>query len=581
MLWLRQLMIHIERWPVRLSTRDAVPDAAALAALGAVLAKAPARSPRSKATTLGPTFTLLDQEYAWHPLIGYVTQQLRSRTVAERSAILSGWLSWLANRKTKAETALTLAHVAPGVPASLKDQTLPKAPTGVDLHFTDPYLRLIAGRKNTYTTEPDGTDQALAALANQASAAANAAAGVDTSAALMQQIRNLADVYARWETAATIASRLVTTQLAKPALTAPELVTRLLAFFRAEGDLTVPPEADTLDATLQQVPLPPGRSFRKATVTPSYYTYCATVLMDQAKLAGLVGSRMTPVEVAEQLQAFVLAGMDILWNDLFQSEAEAYYPTTPPYSYSTLEDWWALNREGALGKKHDDAVTLALADRDKRLLLLTSVTTGPAGMLGSTYRVTPIGAAAYAGPTHTASGASVEYLAALLTEAAWYLDRLTYGPTRFGPGASTRLPEPIVYLLYHVGSEAPAMLCSAAQAAANPKAKSAAARALRTALQGNGYNRKVGAAMGALMSVRKTQAMAEKKAPYSKKQQACLTTNWPIVAPVLGNAAVLSALADYVTAADGKEWDDNFFTMRANVLGYRRMYEFLKPQVAP
>jgi hypothetical protein len=552
-----------------------VPDAAALAALGAVLAKAPANEPRTDATRLGPTVTSLPQQYVWHPLIGYVTQQLAALTVTDRATVISGWLSWLDARKTKAEAALKSAGVATGMPAGLTPQSLPKAPDDLLVtHFKDPFLRLAAGRKypkSQEAQEPQNTDLALAALADQAGAAAGYATDATKAAGLLQQIRNLADVYARWEAAATIAANLLATQLRKPALTAPELVARMLAFFRTEGDLTVPPEADTLDTTLQKVPLPPGRSLLAPMIYLSYYSYCATYLVDQAKYASYIPAGLDPDPIVEADKSFALtlAGMDILWNPQFQEEAEAVYPSTPPWVRPDPEDdpdadfdWWALNRETALGLGHPAAKDQVVRDHDSQKGMLFLSTFGPLGAPGSTYRLA------------ADSGSSVGYLVSMLTEAAWYLDRLSYGPTRFGPGAPTQLPEPMVYLLYHVGSEAPAMLCSAAQAAY--RGSSAAGGALRNALRQHGYNRTVAAAAQKLKSVRKTRATILD--PYSPDQKKCLADNWPVVAPVLSGPAVLPALTDYITQADTDEWTD-FYQMRENILGYRRMYEFLKPQV--
>ncbi|HEU5269363.1 MAG TPA: hypothetical protein VFU36_05505 [Jatrophihabitans sp.] len=552
-----------------------MPNAAKLAALGKMLADAPVGTPHTQYTRIGPDVANLSDEFAWHPLIDYVHERLIGLTTAQRAGVLTGWFGWLANRKKLAEAALQRAGLAAGLPAGLKKQTLPTAPKGLRTHFTDPFLRLVAGRHTTVSAEPDGTDQALAGLADQAGTVAAAAADPAVAAELLQQIRNLAEVYARWEAAAIVATKLLGTQLTKPALTAPELVTRLLAFFRTEGDLTVPAESDTLDTTLQQVPLPPGRSNFTPAFSITYYSYCGTYLIDQNKFAGVWGGK-SPVVDADETQAFVLAGMDILWNQDYQREAEAYYPTGQPYPYTQLEDWWALNREKALGKTHDKAVELAIGDRDHRRLQLTGVAGAATGTHGPTYRVTPTGAAGYTG---TASGASVEYLVGMLTESAWYLDRLAYGPTRFGPKAPTRLPEPIVYLLYHAGSEAPALLCSAARAAVRASPGSDAAQKLRAVLHQHGYTAAVAKAALAVNGV--TKPPSTTFAALSDEQLKILGANWPTVAPVLSDPAVLPVLLDYITTADATDEWKSWKGMRENVIGFRRMYEFLKPQVSP
>lgn len=577
-----------------------MPDAAKLAALGKVLAKARPKKAHNTRTSYGPTVTSIEQEYAWHPLTGWVQREVSLLSVAKRSDLLVGWFGWLATRQKAAGTALQAAGIAADLPQHLLEEKdlrrkLPTGPGPGKPHFVDPRLRLVAGRANTLGTEPDGTDQALAGLADPTGTAAAAAGSPAVTTELLQQIRNLAEVYARWEAAATIATKLVGHQLARPALSAPELVARLLAVFRTEGDLNVLPESDTLDASLQAVPLPPGRSDMTAALYPSYYTYCATYLTDPAKYARFVAKNKLasdPVIDADSGFALTMAGMDIMWNRKFQPEVEACYPTTPPYDsivnpQKDVFDWMALNREQASQQLHSaavDEVTYELVAR-RQMLDFTTITTDIAGTAN---RITAIGRQAYgnitldpgspAGWALAASGAAVGYLLLLLNQPAWYLDRLTYGPTRFGPAAPTRLPESIVYLLYHVGSEAPAMLSSAALAAADPQAGSASAQALRTVLRQHGYTRAVAKAATSVISAHKVSKSRFES--LSQDQLDTLHDNWPTVAPVLGHSEVLPVLADYIVNADGHEWK-SWTGARANILGYRRMYEYLQQQVAP
>jgi hypothetical protein len=229
-------------------------------------------------------------------------------------------------------------------------------------------------------------------------------------------------------------------------------------------------------------------------------------------------------------------------------------------------------------------VTYELVAR-RQLLKPTTITSDIAG---SANRITAIGKKAYdaitldpaspAGWALKASGAGVGYLLLLLNQPAWYLDRLTYGPTRFGPTAPTRLPESIVYLLYHVGSEAPAMLSSAVLAATDPKAGSASAQALRTVLRQHGYTSAVADAATSVISASKVSA--SRFDSLSQDQLDTLHDHWPTVAPVLGHPAVLPVLADYIVTADKHEWK-KWTGARANIVGYRRMYEYLQQQVAP
>lgn len=575
-----------------------MPDAAKLAKLGEVLGRALPTPAHTDYTSYGPTVTSIEQEYLWHPLADSVLQQVTALDVGKRTGLLVGWFGWLGTRRDTAVAALKLAGIDPDLPAKLntKPNWLPTGPWSKP-HFIDPAMWLVAGRHNTLSLEPDGTDQAHAGLASSAAAASIAAAAAADPAVtteLLQQIRNLAEVYARWEAAAIIASRLVHTQLAKPALTAPELVARVLALFRAEGALTVLPEIDTLDISFREdtslsVPLPPGRSQCKPKINPNYYTYCATYLTDPVKYANLVAiKKATSPPIADADGCFVLtmAGMDIMFNTPFQREVEVCYPSATPYDddvnpKKTNYDWWVLNRCQALGKPATDtdlmkAVEQEFYDRLNQLALTT-----PPNTSGSTNRVTATSAADYrsiTGGAAGASGASVGYLLLLLNQAAWYLDRLTYGPTRFGPKAPTRLPESIVYVLYHVGSEAPAMLSSAALAAMRPDASSSAAGALRNALRSHGYNRAVDRAARQVTTAHKSGST--KFEQLSTGQKKTLRDNWPTVAPVLGDPAVLPVLADYLTAATVAEWK-SWAEPRQNILGYRRMYEFLRPQVAP
>ena len=574
-----------------------MPDAAKLAALGDVLGKALPEVAHNAYTSYGPTVSTVEQEYTWHPLVGSVLRQVtHDLDVGGRTQLLVGWLGWLGKRRDAAVAALKLAGVSSDLPAKLdpKPTWLPTGPWSKP-HFVDPSLWLVVGRHNTLEQEPDGTDQAVAGLTDPAGTAAAAAADPAVTTELLQQIRNLAEVYARWEAAAIIAAKLAGSQLTRPALTPPELVARVLALHRAEGALTVLPESDTLDASRYPVPLPPGRTQFTPQLNPNFYTYCASYLTDPVKYAHYVAIKKAasePVADADSSFALTMAGMDIMWNTKFQPEVEACYPTTPPYDDSVKPtknafDWMALNREQASHQSHSDAVdevTEELVIRQK-MLDLTGITTDISGTVN---RVVAVGADDYshipADPDGQvawalkASGAAVGYLLLLLNQAAWYLDRLAYGPTRFGPTAPTRLPESIVYLLYHVGSEAPAMLSSAMLAATGPDASSPAAHALSSALHAHGYTGAVARAARKVIAVHKRTSSKFDK--LSTGQLQTLATYWPTIAPVLGHAAVLPVLADYITAATPTEWK-SWTEPRQNILGYRRMYEFLQRQVAP
>ena len=174
------------------------------------------------------------------------------------------------------------------------------------------------------------------------------------------------------------------------------------------------------------------------------------------------------------------------------------------------------------------------------------------------------------------SGPSVEYCTLLMGEVLAYLDRLTYGPTRFGPTAMTRLPEPLVYALYHTGGDAPGFLASAAAYALLPSSSSDSAKALRTALQTQGIT----AAQRDVL----THVRAQPDAP--SKQTA--HDAWPSLAPLLGSGAVAPALAAYLVSEGDSVWRSYLVkappgsdqpyeaeSVRTNCIGYAQLYNYL------
>ena len=297
---------------------------------------------------------------------------------------------------------------------------------------------------------------------------------------------------------------------------------------------------------------------------------CATYLVDKVKQQtyDAYGAEY-PFDEADQVFSLGCFGLDILWNPDFQLQAENVFPSNPPFvSDSLLLNLPALNRGGV---SPQDARNQAEQDRQRRHTLLASQD------LGDALRITT---GAQAGYTGSCSGPSVEYCALLMGEALAYLDRLTYGPTRFGPTATTRLPEPLVYALYHTGGDAPGFLASAAAYALLPSSSSNSAKALRTALHTQGITT---AQRDVLTHVRTR--------PDAPSKQTARDA-WPSLAPLLGSDTVAPALATYLASEGDSVWRSYLVkappgsnqsyeaeSVRTNCIGYAQLYKYLAAEV--
>jgi hypothetical protein len=570
-------------------------DAALLAELAMGAAKKPVwKAP--PATAVGPKITSQSQEGQYHPRLDVVENALRNLSApADRASVLTARLAWVQKRKAAAETALQAIGVSTALPATLTPTqvTATEWPlTHADRRVTDLPFRLFAGQKKTVEGEVYDTDKALAALTD-GTVITTAAAQAVSSANLLLQMRCLSDIYARWEMAARVTSSVIGAQLATPALSNQEMLARVLTYGRIEGDLSVPPEEDTLAGTdpggdANQIGLPPGRSRFWPDLNPSAYLFCVTYLVQQRVFGAfwlpdavpglpvkwdlsMSGIRM---QLADISFTAALGGLDILWIQPFQLAAENLVSPSggTPFTVKDRFDWPALNRQMPASISHDDARTAAQDDYKTRLDLLTDSTIGPASAQAS--RITPVGASDFTGSPY--SGAGVQYLGLVLSEGVRYLNRLTYGPTRFGAGAATRLPEILVYLLYHTGGDCAGLLASAAANALRPESKSSYAQDLGAALNSAGLTASL---HGTLNKVWHN--------PTTRGAVRIATDNWAAIAPLLGNEEVVTALANYIRNESDSVWTGwntpevpHGPTIRSNCVGYAQLYEYLIDQIA-
>jgi hypothetical protein len=545
------------------------------------VAKAAAKVPHYHApapTLIGPKIVTLADEEQYHPLVSAVRAEVTSLTIDQRKALLNARVAWVRSRRDSMRAALTAVGLPDDAPAKIAVPTA-KAdwPLSRSLRVIDLSFRLREDEHTHHVPENLATDRALAALNGDPVDAEGADPG--KTAALLQQIRCLAEVYTRWEVTAKLTTALLGKQLAVPPLSAAELAARILTFWRIEGDLAVPPENDTLagsdlPAGIASVPLPPGRTRLDYNLVWRPHMYSVTALFRQdtfsavtTGLAYATGSTW-PVDLSDVGVAatvgnasliVVLAGLDILYVQDFQKRAEKRFTTDPPWTYADELSWPALNRQVPLSRPLADARAEAQADGDRRKALVFPVQVGPTA--SPAQRVSVKGMSGY--PSSTGfSSPGVEYTALVVGEAIRYLNRLTSGPVRFGPGAAPRLPEHMVYLLYHTGHEAKGMLGSAA-AYAVLKSPRAPAKAVHDALPASARDKKT--SLGAVLA-------AIRNPPPHQTSVDIAEANWDILGPVLGDPAVMSALANYVRHAPEDMWKF-WVPQRSNVIGYDHLYQ--------
>jgi len=564
-------------------------DNEALAALALAAAKKPTWN-RPPQTTLGPKITSQSQEGQYHPRVEAVQALLSGLTQTARTSVLSTRLTWVGARKHAAESALQALNVPATLPSTLARTKVSNDEwplTKADVRVRRLWFRLRAGLRESLnnevfdTPEVFDTDRAFAALSDGTVVTA-AAANASSSARLLLQMRCLADIYARWEVASRLAKEVVDTQLATPVLSGAEMLARILAYGRIEGDLGILPEDDTLEGTdtgsdSSHIPLPPGRSQFIPHLDPSAYMFCVTHLVQPKDFRPLnskypdLSDPKIRAAWADAGFTIALGGLDILWDTTMQKAAEEMVHDDPNgFVPKNLFDWPALNWQAGLGGAHPDPKAAAEAAYKARMALLTERMKGTS--LQQASRTTALASGSYtglyAGAGGPYSGAGANYVELVLGEGVRYLNRLTYGPTRFGPGAPAKLPEILVYLLYHTGHESKALLASAASHALLAKSTSSYARALRDALHNAGL----------------TPDLQKKldRVRHAKKKGKDVEVGiaiWPDISKILGVNTVINALADYLR----NERDDDVWTtrvtQRANCIGYAQLYFYLKSEI--
>ncbi len=538
-------------------------------------------------TPFGPKIAKKSDEAKYHPLLDGLKTTFTPMSVADRTAVLNFRLNWLRARATAAGNALTAAGFAVDLPSKMIQATSDHWPLrnlGQAMGQLDFRLNLQQS-VGVHRGDPEVTDTANAYALILGGTVDAAAADPGASALLMMQIRCLADVYGRWEVGARLTQELVGVQFIAPPLTASELLARILTFWRVEGDMSLPPENDTLDSTaagsdtpvgIPVVPLPAGRSNFKYTVMPRAHMYFVTWLAKANQIQfqdpwTRVWSQVnwsdpvTAVKFADMAFNFALAGLDILWKADFEAGAEG---TT----FTSQFQWVSLNWQVPA-----DAQTAY--NRRQQLLGTVSFPGPPQAVV----RVAGVSAASYSAlvPAPKYSGASAEYASSVLGEAIRYMNRLTSGPTRFGPGAAPRVPELLVYLLYHAGgSQFRAVIASAAAHAVLPKSHSAGAVNLRNALPADFSDPKSD----------NGKLLRDIQNGSTENSELKATAAWPSVADggrgwglIFGSDAVLKALDAYIRDEKDTVWgswvktkDKQGATVRgprANVIQYDNLYQ--------
>ena len=543
-------------------------------ALLAVMAATPCEAPGP--TEIGPRVTRQADEAIYHPVLQVVQAALAPLSAADRAMVLNFRLDGAGRHRDAARTGLTALGLRADLPETLPERVVPDSDwplTSVKKRVRDLHFRLRVGQHVRDRCENTDTDLAAAALADRTQVA-NAAANLALAAELMLQIRCLADLYTRWEVG-TALTRL--TQFASPPSTPAQLLARVLAYWRIEGDLAVPPEADTFvasdsPASTPLVPLPPGRTRLSYIFSPRPYMYCVTMLALKQNFGPPIDLDLTKYGTARELTdiafAIVLGGLDILFIANFQKGAESLLA---PFVPKDTLDWPALNRIippiSEAGARAD-----AKQASDRRLALVNPIEVGAPPAAPAAWRGSPVGSAGYAGPY---SGPAAEYVSLVLGEGVRYLNRIASGPQRFGSGAPGRIPELIVYAFYHQGEKAAAMLASAAAYAVMPASKSPMAAALKAALpaQARDATTPLG---GLLRDIRKASAA---------NAVALAVGNWSTLRTVLGTTPVLVALADYIRTEGETVWKSWAWAPgeggskdpgpRANIIGYDLLYRYL------
>lgn len=545
-----------------------------------------------KATALGPVIVNMTQEDQYHPRVGSVQAALKPLSSSTRQQVLQTRLSWLQQRKSAAENALRTLGVSTQLPSTLTPSQVALSDwplTSVKRRVVDKWYRLRTPQSaDPVPDEPpnvnSNTDRAFAALSD-ATIVGTDAASEGPAASLLLQMRCLADVYERWEIGALVAANLFNQQFATPALSAAEMLARVLTYFRIEGDMSVPPEDATLEGSdpgsNSSIRLPPGRSRFSPFLWPSCYMDCVTCLFDPASTTLDLSLKSTRVSRADSSFAIALGGLDVLVDGNRQVAEELRFLDDPnPFTASDSWKWPALNRQGS--NPWQDAVN----DFNTRQALLTEAIKGPPTATTAS-RISIVGTSADPGSFAGIYG-PVRYAALIISEGVRYLNRLAYGPTRFGDGAPTQLPEIIVYLMFHMGgppqmdpplppgdaayaASYKAMLASAAAHALLPQSNSSYAKALRSAM--------------IPFDPSLHQILMQVRAASNTDAVQIARDNWKQIAALLSTSKVMTALGAYIQNEDDSIWKSwinkgKKSHPRANCIGYAQLYDYLVSEIS-
>lgn len=560
------------------------------------IVRAAKRLPKFKkpdGTDVGPAIQTLSDEATFHPVamtVAFQTQapppqntvnvQLAALTTAQRQAVLDFRLAWLNTKITAANAALTAAGyptTLPGliVPTSVQAGQWPFQNIAVSRVHLESRLNLkqqarseLYNATGSNVTDPENTDTADASALLAGGSTATVAGDGNAAAAMLLQMRCVADIYGRWETAANLASMLVAAQTTNPPLTKTQMLARVLAFWRIEGDFSLPPETDTLDgsdtpAGTSPIGLPTGRCRLDYVLKPKPHMYCVTCLAIAKNFSAFqwdLSSAANQRTFADECFTLILAGLDILWDSSKQISAENVGAAGSNFA-TDPNAWAALNWPSEADAKNNAAARQALLD------VASFQFNGETAV-----RYAPESAAKYlaAGPAQY-SGANVEYAFRVLSEALRYMNRLSIVAQRFTAQATaTSVPEALVYLLYHTGNQGMAMLASAVAAAVTKPSASSAAQALVNALPAP-YRDSTSSVRAALQQIR-IQTSTDESVKTA-------TANWPQFGPDFGSPAVLAALNTYICTEGLNLWHGWVGTSgvpaaRQNIVAYNNCYNY-------
>jgi hypothetical protein len=391
--------------------------------------------------------------------------------------------------------------------------------------------------------------------------------GPRTAASLLLELRCLHDVYSRFGVAL------------RTHVETKEPVPRILALWRVEGDLSVPPSMASLKGT--DVPtvagkpaeLPPGRSnfqYHLGENTPHLFTlaWLARRAFFPRESLERPEVDLTKEDVARELANvqfhLVLMGLDIL----YKVPLTRPLPPKPSGSVITDEEWkrrWlGMWQEEWLGlnwqHKGHPAVTAAEAavtaykDRGSSLVVEKERLPAAPGNQDA-WVVTPREPITY---TTGVVGEGVLYLGRLIKRRPFLT--ATAGP----------LPEILGYLAYHRGEDKVQAVFASAMAAART-GNSAHAKALRDSMN---------AAQKATRVADLTRVLDEIKRVGTEEAVTLALANWDTtLRPVVESGDTLQRIANYVMRATATEWrayhePTKPTDVRRNVLRYQRLFDF-------